>query len=119
MLIPSKKYLIPVFVLLFIGIPFLAGAQDCYTLSAAGYDNTANLCFLIEDITGILYVLGLGLGVLAIIVGGIAYITSAGDQSRTDKAKKIITYGLIGAAIILLSSFIVDLLYEVIVNQLT
>lgn len=55
------------------------------------------------------FLLGI-VGVLAIImmvVGGIMYLTSAGDEDRIDNAKKIITYSILGVAISLASLVIV------------
>jgi len=136
------KKLLPIIILSFLLFPLIAQAQECYqyvdhpcyafycttqyVVDGVYYDcsdanpryTLSRICCLIDTLRAILYIFGLGLGVLAIIVGGIAYITSAGDQSRTDKAKKIITYGLIGAAIILLSWFIINLLQEVIARAL-
>lgn len=47
------------------------------------------------------------LGVLILIVGGILYLTSAGNQERIEKAKKTIRGAIIGLVIILLSAVIV------------
>ena len=37
---------------------------------------------------------------LVIIYGGILYITSGGDSQKTERAKKVITYALIGIVIV-------------------
>ncbi|MFZ2299664.1 MAG: hypothetical protein WAW00_00840 [Candidatus Moraniibacteriota bacterium] len=50
-------------------------------------------------------------GVLAIImlvVGGIMYLTAAGDEDRIDTGKKIVTYSIIGIAVALASLVIVS-----------
>jgi len=44
------------------------------------------------------------------------YMTAGADESKAGNAKKTITYGLIGAAIILLAGFIINLLDEVIIS---
>ena len=54
------------------------------------------------------FLLGI-LGVLAmvmLVIGGIMYLTSAGDEDRIDKGKKIFTYSLIGI-IVAMSSLVV------------
>lgn len=54
------------------------------------------------------FLLGI-LGVLAmvmLVIGGIMYLTSAGDEDRIDKGKKIFTYSIIGI-IVAMSSLVV------------
>ena len=41
------------------------------------------------------------------IVGGVMYLTSAGDEDRIDTAKKIILYSIIGIAVSLAALVIV------------
>lgn len=48
-----------------------------------------------------------GLAVLFMIIGGVYYITSAGDQDRMQKAKKIFEYAIIGLFVIGISYSIV------------
>ena len=110
------KYLIPIFILLFMIFPAVVMAQTCYDLELDIGSNTAKICYLIEDIGEILYALGLGLAVIIIIIGGIMYMTAGADESKVGNAKKTIIYGLIGAAIILLAGFIINLLDEVIIG---
>ena len=52
-------------------------------------------------------------GVIAlvlIIYSGIKYITSRGDQTAIESAKKTLTYAIIGLIVIFLSFFIVNLI---------
>ena len=53
----------------------------------------------------LLYILGtIGvLSVVCIVIAGIMYITAAGDEDRVEKAKKMLTYSVIGLAVALLS----------------
>ncbi len=134
-----KKTIFTSFVILFLAFPFIAQAQCyidvtniCYIVYSSdtnidntgidgmglGHGPTANICCLIQNLANILYVFGIGLAVAVIIIAGIMYLTSGGDTSRVDKAKKTLTYGLIGAVIIILAGFILGLLREVIINQL-
>ena len=46
------------------------------------------------------------ISVIFIVYGGISYATSSGDPSKTEKAKKTITYALIGLAIVALAEII-------------
>jgi len=125
-----KKFL-PVLLIIFLFVPFAANAgvfdviggilqyilcfltgiaclDPCLTLGPAAY----NLCHLVDRIGEALYVIGWGLALVVILVGGITYMTSGGEEEKTSKAKKIITSGLIGAAIVLCSGFILSLLVE-------
>lgn len=53
--------------------------------------------------TGLLAVLA----ILMIVVSGIIYITSGGDQGRVDRAKSMLTYAIIGLIVALLGYVIV------------
>ncbi len=48
------------------------------------------------------------LAVIMIIYGGFLYVTSAGDTTKTDTAKKIIIYAIIGIIVILVSYALVN-----------
>lgn len=119
-----KKYLkiiaIAVFSILgtatIISSPTLAADADvCSTnvpdsvKEAAGCNsNTDSLQSVITNIlSAIIGVAGL-VSVAYIIVGGIQYMTSSGDSSKTEKAKKTILYALIGLVVCALSFAIVN-----------
>lgn len=119
-----KKYLkiiaIAVFSILgtttIISSPTLAADADvCSTnvpdsvKEAAGCNsNTDSLQSAITNIlSAIIGVAGL-VSVAYIIVGGIQYMTSSGDSSKTEKAKKTILYALIGLIVCALSFAIVN-----------
>ena len=72
---------------------------------------------VINILNGIIAVLGL-VAVAVIIVGGIQYMTSTGDASKVEKAKKTILYGVIGMTICVLSFAIVNfVITNVIANR--
>ena len=59
---------------------------------------------------------GVGIAsVVVIIIGGILYTTSAGDQAKVTKAKNTILYGVVGLAIAILAYAIVNF----VITQLT
>ena len=62
---------------------------------------------VIKVINGILGVVGL-VAVVMVILGGISYMTSAGDASKVKKGKDTILYGLIGLVIVGLAFAIVN-----------
>lgn len=81
---------------------------DCYTSDISFFKQ---ICLpKATDVGGlgvvlINFLLGLAgsLAVLALVVGGIRYINSAGDPERTEEAKKTITNALMGVAVIILA----------------
>ena len=54
----------------------------------------------------LLAILGI-LAILMLVVAGMMYLTAAGDEKRTDTAKKIIMYVIIGVAVALTAYVIV------------
>ena len=58
-------------------------------------------------IKGVLYVVGI-IAVVMVIIGGVQYATSAGDQNAVTKAKNTILYGIIGLVIAILAYAIVS-----------
>lgn len=55
-----------------------------------------------------------GLAILAIIIGGIYYVTAAGDEQQMSSAKTIITYAIFGIFIIVISYSIIATVNNVI-----
>ena len=58
-------------------------------------------------INGVLYVVGI-LAVVMVIIGGVQYTTSGGDQAAVTKAKNTILYGIVGLVIAILAYAIVN-----------
>ena len=58
-------------------------------------------------INGVLYVVGI-LAVVMVIIGGVKYTTSGGDQAAVTSAKNTILYGIIGLVISILAYAIVN-----------
>ena len=58
-------------------------------------------------INTILYIIGI-LAVVMVIIGGVQYTTSGGDQAKVTKAKNTILYGIIGLVIAILAYAIVN-----------
>jgi len=82
--------------------------EVCAAYGCAGYENSNDLQ---GTITGILNGIIGGLGIIAvifIIIGGINYLTSAGDTGKLEKGKKTILYACIGLAICVLAFAIVN-----------
>jgi len=49
-----------------------------------------------------------GLSVLMIVISGIMYISSGGDSSKTETAKNMLTYSIIGLVVALIAWIIVN-----------
>ncbi|MBR3323438.1 hypothetical protein IKG16_00945 [Candidatus Saccharibacteria bacterium] len=75
---------------------------------------------LTGDVTTILTNIIMALGIAAVVVmiiGGVQYMTSAGDASKVEKGKKTIIYGLIGLVICALAFVIVNFVIGTILNN--
>lgn len=68
---------------------------------------------IIPAITGLLQGIAIPLGTIMIIISGIQYMTSAGNEEKAGKAKKTMLYTVIGVAIVIAVNFIVGLLQEI------
>lgn len=71
---------------------------------------------VIGIINGIVAVLGL-VAVVVIIIGGVNYMTSAGDAGKVKKAKDTILYGVIGLVVCVLAFAIVNFVIANILKQ--
>ena len=67
---------------------------------------------ILDIVANILRVLAIGVGTIMIIWGGIMIMTSAGSEERVTKGKNILKWTLIGVAIAVSASFIIDLIKE-------
>lgn len=86
--------------------------------TAAGCDGNSDDLrgVAINIINGIIFVIGI-VAVIFIIYGGIQYMTSAGDPSKTQKAKHTIMYAVIGLVIVALAYAIVNFVIHIIYNK--
>ncbi len=65
---------------------------------------------IILAIIRILIFLLLGVAVLALIIGGFLYVTSAGNEDQVKRGRRTITYAIIGLVIVLLAYVIVNII---------
>ena len=94
------KKILPVVMLSLMVLPVFA--------SAAGVSPESAICNILQRVKTILLAVGLGLAVLFLILGGIQYMISQGDDEKATKAKKMIINALIGIAIILAATFLLN-----------
>lgn len=68
----------------------------------------ASVGSIVNSVTNILFWLVGVASVIALIIGGLQYITSAGDPGRTKTAKDTIMYAVIGIVVAILAYAIVN-----------
>ena len=76
--------------------------------------HACDLDSIVGTVTTILNALAIVAGTLMIIIGGIQYMTSAGNEEKAKKARQVITYAIIGVVIVLSADFIIGLVKEII-----
>ena len=104
-----KKTLIVFMLLSLVALPLVAGAQDLDFGLVSGDEAGADAIGLgdanLRDTVNIIIKIILSfLGILAVIIilwGGFIWMTAMGDESKVDKAKKLIIAGAVGVVIIL------------------
>lgn len=82
------------------------------TVTSAGQSYIPKLLELTVSL--MLYLAGIVL-IIAILYGGILYITSAGDEAKATKGRQALTYGVIGTVIVLLSFTMIYIIRKLLV----
>lgn len=105
------KNLIFIIIVLSLTMPILVSAYDPYDLLVGAQEQ--KLFDLIGKIQGLLYWVALGIGLIVVLYSGITYMTSAGDETKTGKAKKTLLYGIVGVIIVFAAIWILDAIGEI------
>jgi hypothetical protein len=66
-------------------------------------NKVSDILTVLTNVIRILIALSGGLAVIFIIVGGVYYVTSAGDPTRLKRAKEIITQAVTGLVVVLMA----------------
>ena len=110
----GKKAILAALIGLALGIAAPAFLREIASILGWGTPNLPNgvgtSLTLIQIATNVLSFLLTIIGILAIImliIGGIMYLTAAGNEDSIDKGKKIVKYSLIGITIALASLVLV------------
>lgn len=83
------------------------GMNEAKKVAGSGAAGKADIDSAVESgIQTLIWVVGIA-AVIVIIIGGIFYVTSAGDPGKTKRGKDAIMYGVIGLVIALLAYTIV------------
>lgn len=105
-----KKAALTLAALAVLFMPFVALAQTTYSIENVGSrvglgdaDLKQTVINIIQWVLGILALIA----VVMIIIGGFQWLTSAGNEERIEKAKKVISSAVIGLIIVLLAWAIV------------
>lgn len=88
--------------------PIVAGAQ--FTVPAdgtGGLTNTTVFKLISNVLNWMLGIIGV-LAVIAFVIAGVMYLTSAGNTEQADKAKNVMLYAIIGLVVALLGLVIVN-----------
>jgi len=90
-----------IFALLFslLSSVFLIG--QCFAVKIDNPINYDTIAELVEAIINYVWLLGIVAAPLVIIIGGFMLLTSGGNPTKLEQAKKVMLYGVIGFAIIL------------------
>lgn len=81
-------------------------SPDNASVGASGLSEISIRDMITLIMNWLLYLLA-ALAVLGFVLAGILYITAAGDEGKTEKAKGLITYSIIGLVVALLGLVIV------------
>lgn len=84
-------------------IPTRAFATDVVKVNVPDQVKGPSVDVLIKNVTNTLAYVAGALAVIAIIVGGILYITSGGDEKRIGAAKNTILYAVVGMVVAVLA----------------
>ena len=120
-----KSIILSLVIMLSFGLAVLpaqsAGALDLFP-NCNGSSSDSDLCkdegsdfgtLITSVINAFLFIIGL-LSVIMIIYSGLGYVLSAGNSTKTEKAKNTLTYSVIGLLVALLSGAIVNFVIGII-----
>ena len=94
----------------------LKGNSCLYDSTTTGVQDVVTLNCILPLFANLIYWLMILSGTIAVffvIFGGIKFLTSSGDQSRVESAKKTITWAIIGLVVVLLSFMIVNIIADI------
>lgn len=101
----------------FIFTKVLAAAPNTkIAIEETGGDSSvfSDLSSLINFVINLVFGVGIALALLFVIIGGIKYITSQGDEGKATEARNTITNAIIGAVVIISFRVLVNLALNII-----
>jgi hypothetical protein len=101
-----KKIYYTLFSLILI-VPTIVSAQVTRPTNSYGLAENINANSIVEDVIKFVTTFLASLAILVIVISGIMYMVSGGDQQKAETAKKMLTYAVIGLVVALLAYAIV------------
>ncbi|MDD3190207.1 MAG: hypothetical protein PHI66_00740 [Candidatus Pacebacteria bacterium] len=108
-ILPKKTVIVAIGISALLAIPEITAAA----LTPITGVPTKSISDVLGDATNWLIGLGISLCILLLIWGGVYYVGSSGDQEKTQTAKKIIKYALMGIFIIGVSYAIISVIDDI------
>jgi len=93
--------------------PYYCAQGTCKGLWDNGEYCSLKVCCALTKIQRFMFFIASGLAIIVIVWAGITYMVAGGGEEKVTKAKKTLLYGLIGAAIVFSSGFIINFLMEI------
>lgn len=82
-------------------------------LRDGGVATLACVPLVFKNVINSLFALAGVVGVFFIVMAGLKFLTSGGDPTRVEQAKRTMTYAIIGLVVVLLSFFIIKVIANV------
>jgi ABC-type Fe3+ transport system permease subunit len=79
----------------------------------AASDRFTSLDQIVIFVINLVFVMGLAVALLFVIIGGIKYVTSGGDEGKATEARNTITNAVIGAVVIIAFRIIINVALNV------
>lgn len=112
-----KNYFLLFSVAMIVYVPLVSWAQDVKIKNPLGEgDDKANLLLFIKKILEFAIKIGIPIIALAVIYSGFLFVAARGNSRELETAKKSIMYTLLGAAILLGSWAIAELIADTVLS---
>lgn len=109
------------FLIVFLLFPYISYAfmgldvdLECDELAGTAMEKRKELCKTLEVIAYTIKIMAAVIALIVIVIGGVILMTAGGSEDKLGKGKKTLLYGLLGAAVVFASSFIINLLNEIV-----
>lgn len=96
-----------------ITILFLARTSVAATPAVPNFLKANDFAQLVDKVAGYIFMIGMPIAVIMILYGGLLFLTSSGNEEKVKKAKRALTYAMIGVAILLIGKGFISLLASI------
>lgn len=98
--------------ILFLALP-LKQALAVLDTGVPNFLGTSDFTVLVDRIADYVFKIGMPIAVIMILYGGLLFLTSSGNEEKVKKAKRALTYAMIGVAILLIGKGFISLLASI------